>query len=372
MAMRIRQIRSADGTGTLSYFVIDEAHQIACLIDPNDEDRDRLLSHLQDEKLRLTCIIDTHTHADHVSAAGELRAETGAETIMHTNTRNKWKIVDQGDAIGIGDILRANAQIPIDRYVDDGNVIEVGDIALHVLFTPGHTDNHISLLCNGNIFSGDLLLIGQAGRSDLPGGDAAAQHESLCHRILPLPDDTRIHPGHDYANREFAVLGDEKKANPFLSPRSKGQYLEFVREFFPPLAELTAAGGKMTLQCGTQRVEQKNTTLKHMPPFELHQRLSGGDRFYLLDVREPMELMMTGAIEGVHNISIRVLHGRLGELPRDEQTTIVCVCQSGSRSLEASHLLQRSGFRNVVNMPGGVSAWRNAGLPLVRNGQWQL
>jgi glyoxylase-like metal-dependent hydrolase (beta-lactamase superfamily II)/rhodanese-related sulfurtransferase len=367
--MRIRQIRSSDGTGTLSYLLIDDVRKIACLIDPNREDREHLRSILHDENLRLTHIIDTHTHADHISAAGDLRAETGAETVMHLNTRNKWKIVDQGDAFGIGDILRANAQNTIDRYVSDCDVISLGDNSLHILFTPGHTDNHISVYVDDNLFTGDLLLIGQAGRSDLPGGNAGEQYDSLFNRVLPLPEHTRIHPGHDYAGRDFSLLGDERKSNPFLVQRTKEEYVQFVQEFFPPLAEAVLAGGKMTLQCGVQRVEEKDGTIVQMTPDELYRHIASDKQTLLLDVREPVELMMSGAIEGVRNISIRLLQNHLRELPQDSGTSIVCVCQSGARSLEAAHLLQRQGFTNVINLVGGVSGWMKAGLPVVRNGQ---
>ncbi|MER3523688.1 MAG: hypothetical protein C4326_06360 [Ignavibacteria bacterium] len=362
--MTIHQIRSADGTGTLSYVVLDEATASAILIDPNREDLEKITLLLRSSRVRLTHIFDTHTHADHISGAGEMRELFGAATVMHENTKNKWKIVDQGDAFGIGDTLRANAKIPIDMYVHDGDVIESGTMAVRVIFTPGHTDNQITLHIGDNLFTGDLLLIGQAGRSDLPGGNPEEQYDSLMQKILPLPDQTKIYPGHDYEDHTFAYLGDEKRTNPFLQPRTKAEYVRFVQEFFPPLAE--EAGGKMTLQCGVQRVPQPTDQFKTISADELHQLLATTPKVFLLDVREPIELMATGAIEGVRNISVRHLHDRLEELPSEKSMPIVCVCASGNRSMEAAHLLQQNGYTNVFNLKGGTLQWMQRGYPIVR------
>lgn len=364
--MIVHQIRSTDGTGTLSYLVIDETTPSAILIDPNQEDVERIADLVRSTHARLTHIFDTHTHADHISGAEKLQNLFGAPIVMHENTKNKWKIVDQGDAFGIGDTLRANAQIPIDIYVNDGDVVTSGTMSILVLFTPGHTDNHIALFVGNNLFTGDLLLIGQAGRSDLPGGNPEEQYDSLMHKILPLPDDTKMYPGHDYEGNTYALLGDEKKTNPFLQRRTKAEYVQFVQDFFPPLAEASAAGGKMTLQCGVQRVPQPTDSFQSVSPDELHALLQKNSKVFLLDVREPIELMTTGAIEGVHNISVRILKTRLHELPQDKSTTIVSICASGNRSLEAAHLLQQHGYAHVLNLRGGTFGWIERGYPVVR------
>lgn len=364
--MLIKQIRSDDGTGTLSYFLIDEKERVGCIIDPNIEDSGRIERLIDDQRVCLTHVIDTHTHADHVSAASELRQKTGAQTIMHANTKTKWKIVDQGDKFGIGDTLRANARIPIDRYVEDGEKVSVGSFTIGVMFTPGHTDNHISLLAGDNVFTGDLLLIGQAGRSDLPGGNPEEQYDSLFNRILPLPDRTKIYPGHDYQDMDFAYLGEERISNPFLQPRSKEEFVNFVKDFFPPFAENVASGGKMTLQCGVQRVVQPGDRIKSISAQELSAMLGGESRPFLLDVREPIELEMGGAIEGACNISVRRLQQQIDSLPKTKDGEIVCVCQSGSRSVEAAHFLQQQGYSNVMNLTGGTSGWIESGFQVVR------
>jgi glyoxylase-like metal-dependent hydrolase (beta-lactamase superfamily II)/rhodanese-related sulfurtransferase len=363
--MTLHQIRSIDGTGTLSYLLTD-ASRSAILIDPNIEDLPLIRSRIAELGVELTRVIDTHTHADHVSAAGELKRLFAADVVMHENTKNKWKSVEQGDAFGIGDTLRANAAIPIDRYVRDGDSIVAGSLRLEVLYTPGHTDNHIALAVEDAVFTGDLLLIGQAGRSDLPGGNPEEQFDSLFSRVLPLPGRTRIFPGHDYADNEFAYLEEERRTNPFLQRRTKAEYVEFVKDFFPPLAEGIAPGGKMTLQCGVQRVSSQGSTIKNVTPAELSAMLAGVSRPLLIDVREPVELLMSGAIEGVRNIPVGSLMRRLSEVPKDAGTDIVVVCQSGSRSTEAAHVLQRNGYQRVHNLSGGTSAWIRSGFPVIR------
>lgn len=366
--MTVKQIRSTDGTGTLSYLVLDAETQSGAIIDPNIEDTQVIASVCRDAGARITHIIDTHTHADHTSGAGELKKMYGASIVMHENTKNKWKIVDQGDKFGIGDILRANAAIPIDLYVRDGDTLHIGSLSCTLLFTPGHTDNHVSINVGDALFTGDLLLIGQAGRSDLPGGDPGQQYDSLFTKILPLSDKVKMYPGHDYDNNEFSYLGDEKRTNPFLQPRTKEEYISFVAEFFPPLAEASATGGKMTLQCGTQRVVQPAEGIRNISAEQLAARLQSGGSPVLLDVREPFELMMSGAIEGVVNIPMGQLARRFGELPTDKTAEVICLCQSGSRSVEAAHFLKTQGYTNVSNLDSGTSGWIRKGFKVVRAG----
>lgn len=363
--MIFRQIRSNDGTGTLSYLLADSASGRGVLIDPNLTDLQKLIYTLEEEGVELVHVIDTHTHADHVSAAGELKKLFGATLIMHEETKNKWKVVDQGDAFGIGDILRKNAAFEVERYVQEGDVIDVDELKIKVLFTPGHTDNHISLSVHDMLFTGDLLLIGQAGRSDLPGGNTEDQYTSLMNKIVVLPDATKIFPGHDYEENTFSYLREEKIVNPFLKPRTKEEYIAFVADFFPPLAESTD-GGAMTLQCGAKRVSNHNEKFGDIGPEELERILASDESVLLLDVREPFELMAFGAIPGVTNVSGRELVNRLGEFEGHKTKPMVIVCQTGNRSYEVAHYLTKVGFAKVYNLKGGTSGWMQSGRPVER------
>ncbi len=355
----IRQLRSADGTGTLSYLLMDESTRRAAVIDPNADDIDRWIGIIKEHRAVPDFIIDTHTHVDHRSGANDLRRAFGATVVMHERTKEKWKVVDQGDAFGIGDILRANAQTEVDRYVRDGDTLSLGSHTLTLLHTPGHTDNHLSVFAEGNLFTGDLLLIGQAGRSDLPGGDPGEQYDSFVKKILPLPDSTKIYPGHDYDDNEFSLLGNEKRSNPFLQQPSKEKFKEFVKEFFPPVAD-AAEGGKMILQCGTKRVTTAAESFVNISPEQLDAMLHESPPPFVLDVREPKELSMFGFIPTAVNIPTRHVSQRLQDLPpRSEK--IVVVCQSGGRSYEIAHLLVQQGFRSVYNLESGTMGWMMSG-----------
>lgn len=361
--MILKQIRSTDGTGTLSYIIADQKTKVALVIDPNLEDVQELREVLQQLGVRVRHVIDTHTHADHISGVGELKRIFNAEYIMHENTKNKWKVVDEGDKFGIGDILRANAKFEVDRYVKDDDSISIGKLKFDVLFTPGHSDNHISLSIEDNLFTGDLLLIGQAGRSDLPSGNPEEQYESLFGKVLHFPDNTKIYPCHDYADKIFSFLGQEKISNPFLQPRTKQQFVNFVGEFFPPLAE-SIEGGKMTLQCGVQRVAASQEPFQNIIPQELAAMMNDNPLLFLLDVREPFELAAYGAIPGIKNIPIGQITRRLNELPKDKSAPIVSICQRGNRSYEVAHFLVKQGYTNVMNLKGGTTDWVKSDNPV--------
>lgn len=353
--MTITQIRSTDGTGTLSYIVSDEVNKVAVLIDPNKEDIKNIQVCAAEQGVKITHIVDTHTHADHFSGAEEIKKLYDAEIFMHEETKNKWKVLENAAKFGIEDILRANAKIKVDHYVKDGDIISAGNIKLKVLHTPGHTDNHIALLIDDSLFTGDLLLIGQAGRSDLPGGNTEDQYESIYKKIIALPGETKIYPGHDYEENEFAYLQNELKTNPFLQLNSKEEYIEFVKDFFPPFAESSSEGGKMILQCGTKRITTEDEGIKNISADELSDIINQNNIF-LLDVREEFELMM-GKVPGVYNIPVGQLPRRLNEIPEDKSRKIVTICASGNRSYEAAHFLHKKGYKYLYNLEGGTYGW---------------
>jgi rhodanese-related sulfurtransferase len=258
--------------------------------------------------------------------------------------------------------------VPGHRYVVDGDELILDSLNFKFLFTPGHTDNHLSVLIEDNLFTGDLLLIGQAGRSDLPGGNTGDQYDSLYNKVLTLPDNVKIYPGHDYEENEFSFLRNERSENPFLQQESRQDYIEFVKDFFPPISEITA-GGKATLQCGTKRVIAEDTEpFKNISAKELAKMMKNEKNLFLLDVRESFELMAFGKIPGVVNIPIGQVVSRINELPgKDEK--IVVICQSGNRSYEVSHYLSKQGYMNIYNLDNGTSGWLYSNDPEVLNYQ---
>ena len=292
------QLRPDDGTGTLTYIIADDRTGDAAVVDPTLDGADDVLKTLEAHKLRLAYVIDTHTHADHVSGAARLRAETGARLIMHEKTKTKVIPYEEADRIGIGDILRENEKATPDVYVTDGDEIAVGSQVLRVLHTPGHTDNHICLQHGHRLLTGDLLLIGQAGRSDLPGGDPAAQYDSFRNVVLPMDDETIIYPGHDYAGNVNSTLGFERVNDPFPRQPTLDDFRYFMKDYFPPVAE-SMDGQRVTLQCGVTRVHQTADAVEEISVAQFLDRIEREPETVRLDVREPFELQVFGAIPGV-------------------------------------------------------------------------
>lgn len=359
--MNITQIRSTDGTGTLTYIVADETANVAAIIDPNIQDVAHITNEVKKMGFTITHLIDTHTHADHISGVQKLKELTGAETIMHIDAGDKYKYVHLGDAFGIGDILRENVKVEIDRFVKDGEEIQIGGITMKVLHTPGHTNDHIALYADGHLFTGDVLLVAQAGRSDLPSGNTEEQYDTLFTKIIKLPDETVIHPGHDYEGNEFTTLAKEKASNPFLIPRSKAEYKEFVHDFFPPMAD--SAEGKVLLQCGAKRVSDKPETFENISVGQLQAMMTDKD-LIIIDVREPRELKSFGAVAGVVNIPASDLIYGGTDLSEFNGKKIAVICQTGGRSLEAAHYLTTKGIGTIYNVVGGTLGWLRSGLPL--------
>jgi glyoxylase-like metal-dependent hydrolase (beta-lactamase superfamily II)/rhodanese-related sulfurtransferase len=364
--MILKQLRSTDGTGSLAYIIASEKTLQAAVVDPNLSDVDLILKTLSDLGLTLTTIIDTHTHADHYSGSQILKERTGARIVMHKEAGEKWQSVHLGDAFGIGDILRANVKASIDRFVIDGDTIDIGGIEIKVIYTPGHANDHIALLAEGDLFTGDVLLIGQAGRSDLPGGNPEEQYDTLFKKLLSLPDDTFIHPAHDYEGNEYSTIGEEKQDNPFLESRSKAEYVAFVKDFFPPIADATANG--VMLQCGTARVFDKRAEFGHVTPDELEAMIAN-ETLLLLDVRNPDELKNFGAIDGVVNIPVAQLVRGGVDVEQFRDKKVVVVCHMGGRSAEAAHYLVSKGVNDIYNLTGGTLAWVRSGKPVSKTEQ---
>ncbi len=194
---------------TNCWIVDDGSGGPAIVIDPADEGP-AVLDKLDGREV--AAIVLTHGHFDHLAAAGELVAETGAPLMVH-----EADAVDIVCPTGTGAALFGfdHKSPPADRILTHGDIIEAGDLALEVLHTPGHTPGCISLFASGHLFSGDTLFSGSVGRTDFPRGDAQALKRSIASRLAPLPDETVVHPGHG----PETTIGRERRVNPFF-PRA--------------------------------------------------------------------------------------------------------------------------------------------------------
>jgi glyoxylase-like metal-dependent hydrolase (beta-lactamase superfamily II) len=191
-----------------SYLVVDERSRQAAVIDPGMES-ESVLEAVRHEGLRVESVIITHGHFDHVFSSAAFKAETGAQVIMHPDdVPLLLEMPETARLFG----FKAPAPAQPDRLVREGDVIKVGELALRVLETPGHTPGGISLCLDNAVFVGDTLFAGSVGRTDLRGGSLDALLRSIRTRLLTLPDWTVVYPGHGAATS----IGAERWDNPFL------------------------------------------------------------------------------------------------------------------------------------------------------------
>lgn len=204
--MIIRQLFDAE-TSTYTYLLGDRASGEAALIDPVKEQIERDLRLVSELGLRLTWVLETHVHADHITAAGLLRERTGARTAASA----------------------AGAPC-VDVPLQPGEVVRVGGVAITALATPGHTDDGVSFVVPGHVFTGDTLLIRGCGRSDFQNGDAGQLHDSITQQLFALPDETVVLPGHDYKGMTSSTIGEERRHNPRLAGQTREQFITLMGE----------------------------------------------------------------------------------------------------------------------------------------------
>lgn len=178
-------------SSTFTYLLACEKTRQAVLIDPVESETARYLAALRERSLSLVYTLETHVHADHVTAADTLRKRLGSKSVVHR---------DAGAMCG-------------DLLVTDGIHLAVGLLDIEVRYTPGHTNGCVSYYVGDRIFTGDALLIDGCGRTDFQQGDAGQLYDSIHNKIFTLPDDTLVYPGHDYRGNKVSTVGHEKREN---------------------------------------------------------------------------------------------------------------------------------------------------------------
>ena len=193
-------------SSTYTYLIASAKGREAIIIDPVLENVDEYISHLRELDLKLVKVIDTHIHADHITGASKLKSNTNCTTIMGENSPAET----------------------VDIKLKDDGIIEIDQLKIRAMFTPGHTSDSYSFLMGNYLFSGDTLLINGTGRTDFQNGSSKDAYHSLFHKLLKLPDETILYPGHDYNGKKSSTIGKEKEHNPRLQVENVGQYIEIM------------------------------------------------------------------------------------------------------------------------------------------------
>ena len=193
-------------SSTYTYIIASGEGREALIIDPVIEHSDEYSTILNNLDLKLVKVIDTHIHADHISALNELNKRTNCIRVMGEKSKSEV----------------------IDLRIKDGEKIKVEEVELQAIYTPGHTDCSYSYLMNDRVFTGDTLLINGTGRTDFQNGSAKDQYDSLFNKLLKLPENTIVLPAHDYNGKTSSTIGNELKNNPRLQVDSVDQYIEIM------------------------------------------------------------------------------------------------------------------------------------------------
>jgi len=193
-------------SSTYTYIISSGEGREALVIDPVIENTDEYIKVLESLELKLVKVIDTHIHADHITGLNELNKRTNCTRIMGEKSKSEV----------------------IDLKIKDGEKIEIENIKLQAIYTPGHTDCSYSYLMNDRVFTGDTLLINSTGRTDFQSGNSHDAYDSLFNRLLKLPEKTLVYPAHDYNGNKNSTIENEKNNNPRLQVSSKEEYAEIM------------------------------------------------------------------------------------------------------------------------------------------------
>jgi len=331
--------------GCQSYLVGCEKSCAAVLIDPEISLIDKYLASAARDGLRIHHLIDTHTHADHFSATREISRRLDVPIAMHRGSPAPF----------------------VDLRLDDGEMLILGNLRLQFLHTPGHTRDSMCVCVEDRVFTGDTLLIGGTGRTDLPSGDPEALYDSLFNRLLRLDPALKVHPAHEYKGRGHSTIGQELAANPRLQIRDRGAFVEMMSNLNLSMpTHLTEAlrtnmsGGKTV----AQMLAEAAATVPFISLLELKSRSEADPNgMIILDVRE-RDAYEEGHIAGAKLLPRGQLELRVNQDLPDPMRRIVSCCEFGRISTLATATLRDMGYQRAVALDGGMKAWREAGYPV--------
>ncbi len=351
-------------TWTYTYLIADPVSKDAVLIDPVNTHIDEYIKMLDEQGLQLKYSLETHVHADHITASGHLRQRLGAQT-------------------GVSQLCGAETA---DIQIQDGDIFEfAGGEQIKVIATPGHTPGSLSFLWRDRVFTGDSLLIGGCGRTDFQGGDAGAQYDSITQRLFTLPDDTLVYPGHDYQQRWVSTIRQERTTNPRLAGKSREQFINIMTNLNLPKPRLIDEAVPANRRCGLEENERQDTVAVRETARPVRHEISPQDmvaeakqhitevnvatakqllaegNIVVVDVREESEYA-NGHIDNALPVPRGVLEFKIGNIPElaDKSKTVLTYCRTGGRAALAAQTMQQLGYKNVLSIAGGFEAWQKA------------
>ncbi len=351
-------------TWTYTYLIADPIGKDAVLIDPVNTHIDEYIELLTAHGLHLKYSLETHVHADHITASGLLRQRLGTPT-------------------GVSGLCGAESA---DIQIQDGDIFKfAGDEQIRVIATPGHTRGSISFLWRDRLFTGDSLLIGGCGRTDFQGGDAGALYDCITQRLFTLPDETLVYPGHDYQQRRVSSIMQERTTNPRLAGKTREQFIEIMNNLNLPKPRMIDEAVPANRYCGLDENERQDAVALRdaTPPLRAttktedmvnaakqriieidvakSKQLLAKGNIVLIDTREESEYA-EGHIDGALLVPRGMLEFKIGNMPElaDKAKTVLIYCRLGSRSALAAQTLQQLGYANVLSMAGGFEAWKKS------------
>tara|TARA_R110002049_G_scaffold216652_6_gene388089 strand:- start:3222 stop:4310 length:1089 start_codon:yes stop_codon:yes gene_type:complete len=362
--MFFRQLYDSESS-TLTYVIADLPSSEALIIDPVITEIETYTALLAEYGLTLKFSLETHIHADHITASGRLRQILKCKTGISESCDSKLS----------------------DIQIKESDHFQLGENeTITAISTPGHTIGSMSFLWKDKIFTGDSLLINGCGRTDFQGGDAGQLFDSITKKLFKLPNETLVYPGHDYKGFRVSSIAQEKTLNPRLADKSRDEFIVMMNNLDLPKPKLIDIAVPANRYCGTdeheaiqasdvsisvnrgrlltssQLVAQIKTDITEILPSELMLLLNQDD-VIVIDIRETNEYE-EGFITSAHLIPRGVLEFKIMELEDvdNPQNKIILYCRSGNRSALAAASLNKMGFGNVMSMTGGYEAWKKIAL----------
>jgi glyoxylase-like metal-dependent hydrolase (beta-lactamase superfamily II)/rhodanese-related sulfurtransferase len=350
--MIFRQLFDSE-TSTYTYLIADEDSREAVLIDPVRDQLERDTQLIEELGLRLTYTLDTHVHADHVTASGALRNRLGSKSVLSHKA-----------GTGCADVM-----------VAEGDKIPIGSHELVVLETPGHTDGCLSYYepHSARVFTGDALLIRGSGRTDFQQGDPEKLFRSITNKLFELPDATLVYPGHDYKGRTVSSIGEEKSFNPRLAGKTQREFVEIMNGLQLAAPKHIAEAVPANLACGLPQAAEPRSergwapierTPDDVPEITVSWLSDHRAELRLIDIREPTEFEAElGHLQNAELVPLGDLIQAVSSWDREQPLALIC--RSGGRSAAAASQLEGLGFKRIASVRGGMLEWHAAGHPVV-------